>query len=108
MPYKDPIKNKEFIRRWKAENKDYLRKQAFNNYLKRTYNITAEQYEQMAAKQNYTCWICKASKRLQVDHSHSRYHVRGLLCIRCNCLVGYYENTKDMAAEIEKYLSNFK
>jgi hypothetical protein len=55
--------------------------------LRRTYGITAEQYEQMLAGQGGVCAICGTppkSKRLHVDHDHKTGLVRGLLCWICN------------------------
>lgn len=55
------------------------------------YGITLEDYNQMFAKQNGTCAICHTPpehRRLAVDHDHMTGEVRGLLCSRCNRLLG--------------------
>jgi hypothetical protein len=58
--------------------------------LKRLYNITLEQYNQMVIDQNNCCAICLKKfgntkmTTAQVDHNHETGLVRGLLCSPCN------------------------
>ena len=63
-----------------------------------TFGITREQFESMLAAQNGVCAICgrpETVKRkgvvhaLSVDHCHVTGKIRGLLCSRCNRLLGY-------------------
>jgi hypothetical protein len=61
-----------------------------NVYLKRTYGITIEEYEEMLAAQGGKCAICPieagASDRISlcVDHNHVTGKKRKLLCVGCN------------------------
>jgi hypothetical protein len=48
----------------------------------------------MVEKQSGRCMICRRKVRLVVDHNHSTGKVRGLLCDRCNLLVGFVEEKK--------------
>ena len=62
--------------------------------LKRLYNITIEDYDLMLRDQEYGCAICGTDKpggmgRFHVDHDHKTGRVRGLLCHRCNSILGY-------------------
>lgn len=62
-----------------------------SNYLRRNFGITVEQYEQMLQRQDGTCAICHEppkNQALAVDHDHTTGQVRGLLCRRCNQLLG--------------------
>ena len=66
---------------------------------------TWDQYQEMFAAQNGVCAICSAipTKRgLCLDHDHQDGRLRGLLCIRCNNLVGQIEN--GIAASATTYL----
>jgi hypothetical protein len=66
------------------------------SHLRRTYNITADDYERMLIAQGGGCAICgrkpAKNQRLAVDHDHSCCPgrgscgncIRGLLCTRCN------------------------
>ena len=70
----------------------YNKKNAYgvrSRYLRRNYGISLEDYEDMIAKQNHRCAICKATeaggkfnKRFFIDRSSSGI-VRGLLCKSC-------------------------
>ncbi len=76
-----------------GEHGAYLRKR--KTYLKRHYNITIDEYEDMLAQQAGGCAICgscepgnKRNKVLHVDHDHTTGAVRGLLCQSCNHMLG--------------------
>ncbi len=79
-----------------------------NRYLKRTYGIDLAQYEAMLKKQNGGCAICgkkcTTGKSLAVDHCHKAGHVRGLLCGRCNRMIGLMEDDATIAENALNYL----
>ena len=61
------------------------------------YGLTLEQYDSMLKSQNYACKICKEGSTkhpkykdgsFSVDHCHQTGKVRGLLCTRCNLVLG--------------------
>lgn len=90
-----------------------------NQRLVKLYGITLIQYKEMLLKQNNLCYICKKPetafhknsdriKDLCVDHCHKTGKVRSLLCTRCNCLIGYSEESIDKLQEAIKYLREFK
>lgn len=69
------------------------------------HGITHEQYDDLAARQYDRCAICGDDGRLVLDHDHDccpslgkqrscGHCVRGLLCARCNWLVGYIERSR--------------
>lgn len=64
--------------------------------LKTLFNITPEEYDQIDYYQSGVCAICHqppkvGGNRLAVDHDHETGLIRGLLCWRCNKLLGYIE-----------------
>ena len=85
-----------------------------SGHLKRTYGITAEQYEWLAERQNNLCAICgrpetKLHKsgepyQLAVDHDHQTGNVRGLLCNNCNQAIGLLEDDTDRLGVAIRYL----
>lgn len=105
-------RNSERSKQWLLDNpnyhKDYWKEYIktdhgqdvrTNGKLKRLYNITLEEYDQMFEDQNGKCKICgteeNGNKRFSVDHDHETEKVRGLLCYRCNTSLGWFENNKD-------------
>ena len=90
----DPIGHSEQVRRMN---------------LKRKYNITPEEYENLLIDQNGKCAICGVSykefkKELAVDHDHITGEVRSLLCQRCNNLIGYLEKNKKLLYKAFNYI----
>ena len=75
--------------------------------------LTWEEFKQLEKKQDGKCRICKnppnPSKnpneaRLHVDHDHKTNEIRGLLCARCNTLLGWAKDDIDLLESAAKYL----
>ena len=69
-----------------------FRERRKKNRLKTKYNITYDEFINMLNEQNNKCTICdKEFKSIRVtfiDHDHTNGKVRGLLCPKCNNLLG--------------------
>lgn len=90
---------------WAQNNKDRL----YEYHLKRVYGITLADYKTMVSAQDGRCACCgkepKSDHRisnLSVDHCHESGVVRGLLCNKCNLILGYFES--DHVSNILAYL----
>ncbi len=64
--------------------------------LKRIWHLTPDDYVAMLTRQNLRCAICNrdkcgSGKRFSVDHCHTSGKIRGLLCMRCNRALGWFE-----------------
>jgi hypothetical protein len=67
-------------------------RQARDRALRRLYGITVEDYDRMFADQSGACLLCdRTDVVLVVDHDHDTGAIRGLLCHRCNLLLGQVE-----------------
>lgn len=74
--------------------------------LLRGYGMTTDDYDRLLAAQGWHCALCSAthSRRsgkpaaLSVDHEHASGRVRGLLCGRCNLVLGHIGDTPDVIA----------
>ncbi len=110
--------DKETRIRKRLENPDlYLTKQRIiikKSNLKRLYHITLEEYNNMMNKQNGVCAICGrseldinqfGSRSLSVDHDHRTGQVRGLLCNRCNRLLGFADDNLELLSKCIKYIT---
>jgi hypothetical protein len=61
------------------------------------YKLTVVQFDAILAHQGGVCYACQCpepvvGRRLSVDHDHTTGLIRGLLCSRCNPLLGKIEN----------------
>lgn len=70
------------------------------------YGLTKQVYLDMLCKQGGACAICNqtSTKRLFVDHCHATGIVRGLLCIRCNSVIGHAVDSVDVLQLAIRYL----
>ena len=64
-------------------------------FLSVAFNITPVEWELISTHQRGVCFVCErrpVGRRLATDHCHSTGLLRGLLCNRCNALLGKIEN----------------
>lgn len=71
------------------------------------------QYEEMVKNQNGCCAICGRSeielnRRLFVDHCHKTEKLRGLLCCRCNTLLGFGNDNPTIFINAIQYLNKYQ
>ena len=96
--------------------KEYRRKNAKDPkelnklYQKKTkYNLDPKSYKELFIKQDNKCAICgcEFSNTVKgfVDHDHVSGRVRGLLCSKCNSLLGFAKDNIDILNKAIKYLS---
>lgn len=63
--------------------------------LKQAFDLTPLEWNHISDYQQGVCFVCRRNpvgRRLSTDHSHETGLVRGLLCNRCNALLGKIEN----------------
>lgn len=106
----------ESQRKWRAKT-NYSKSpkrmlQSRKDWLKK-YGLTIEQYDSMLARQDGSCAICKSTEprmknagRLYVDHCHETGEVRGLLCFRCNTMLGNAGDSPEVLRLAAEYLEN--
>lgn len=99
--------------RW-SENRDpKVAKAAWRRtWLKSTYGITSEQYDEMLKKQKGLCRICggvnKSGRRLHIDHDHSTGAIRDLLCFGCNGGLGGFKDNQELLFKAIQYLNRHR
>lgn len=84
------------------------------------HNLSAAEYDSLAEAQGGRCAVClRSDVRLVIDHDHEccgpvmltgrptcGFCVRGLLCHRCNMLLGFLEGTSaDVVVRALQYIS---
>lgn len=72
------------------------------------YNITPSDYSNMLLAQNSKCAICGVVEKLFVDHCHTTTKVRGLLCLKCNSLLGFANDNPQTFLSAIQYLEKSK
>lgn len=105
------LKNKDKIltrnKIWSNNNPDKVK----NQKLKYAYGITLLEFNQKLKKQNNFCKICNKSllnldsKKIHVDHDHKTGRVRGILCHKCNSLLGLCNDNKIVLENAISYLN---
>lgn len=75
--------------------------------LRRHYDLTPEEYDQMLSDQNGVCAICfEPGYPLNVDHDHSTGDIRGLLCVPCNQGIGHFRDSTAFLLNAVSYLGS--
>jgi Recombination endonuclease VII. len=76
--------------------------------LKSKYNMTLEEYDKLVEFQQNGCAICRqlvtSERKLAVDHNHKTGEIRGLLCFKCNSLIGLANDDEDLLWKAMEYL----
>ena len=122
-------KNTEKVRAYNESRKDSRREyhkvryaqnleRYTDSHLRNEYGITLADVQRMYEEQDGKCSVCcragvlrfreertKKEIRLVVDHCHATGRVRGLLCDRCNTLLGMAQDDKALLRRAIKYLS---
>lgn len=76
----------------------------------RRYGITRDEFVAKFKAQAGRCEVCKrlfTYDQVCVDHSHDTEEVRGLLCNKCNLIVGVAENG-ELLGEALRYLGRYR
>ena len=90
-----------------------------NNDLKSLFGITLDQYKEMLKEQNGVCAICgkketeidnrtNKKRNLAVDHDHKSEKIRGLLCGKCNKMLGLVNDNINILLSAINYLNKDK
>lgn len=91
-------------------NSHYSSEKNHAQNLKR-YGLSVQEYDQMLEDQGRVCAICRMGQSrghsLAVDHDHSTGNVRGLLCHRCNRVLGVVKDNPELLATMIEYLRHW-
>lgn len=107
-------RNKEKVKvrnaKYRELNKEQRKIVDFNSHLKRKYNITLDEWNDLFEKQSGCCAICRkhqseVPKKFSVDHCHKTGRVRGLLCFDCNTSLGKFNDDINLLRKAIDYLS---
>lgn len=95
---------REYGREWRAKNATYY----WDRYLNKRFGLPALDYDALLAAQDEKCAVCKSEcktgNRLAVDHDHVTGRIRGLLCLRCNTMLGQADDDPERLRAAARYL----
>lgn len=95
---------KKRLKQWNIDNREHIKDQHY----RRMYGITLEKYNQMLIDQNHKCIGCDKDElevgKLFVDHDHVTGKVRGLLCCKCNFILGQCNDNPKILLNLINYL----
>lgn len=112
-------REKEYRKNHKKERQEYSKKYNKINkekikerHLLRTYSLTLDNAKTIYEAQNKKCIICNEdivfdTKNCIVDHDHITGQIRGLLCRKCNFLLGNARDKESILLSAILYLRKF-
>lgn len=113
----------EYLRQWRKDHADVVREKhrrvcrklrlgKFNCSTWKRLGIvfTAAQYHNRLKQQGGVCAICRRpnpakKKRMSLDHNHTTGQVRGIVCDRCNLMIGMVEKEPAIVTAVQEYLA---
>ena len=102
---------REHQRRFRDSQPDYNH----SRNLQRRYGLSVDEYQTLLANHNFACGICKVEisyalgykgkRSVVVDHNHETGDVRGILCSKCNLVLGHARESTEILYRAIVYLS---
>ena len=104
---------KECDREYRAEHKETLAVQNKVGQMRRNYNLTPTQYQELIAN---GCEVCRSMDNLHIDHDHRCCPgqktcgrcIRGVLCSNHNRAIGFTHDNIDELLAMATYLMQFE
>jgi len=98
-------------RNWKESDSAGKYRLRFNNTIAHGGILNDNEKEEIIDKlQTGVCDLChekKSFRLLVIDHDHDTGKYRGVICSRCNILVGFLEKNKNILEQASDYLKQY-
>ena len=111
------LENKELVfqrtKNWKSRNKTKLKNFQKKYSLRKLYNLSVNEYENLVRKTNGKCCICnellvfearRTGKGAVIDHCHITGKVREIICRNCNYGIGLLQDDFHILERAFNYL----
>lgn len=103
----DEYRKKTYAYQKTEEGKAMLRK----SRVRCNYGINDSQRTMMLEKQNGVCFLCgkkesEFQNRFGIDHNHITGQIRGLLCLKCNFMIGYANDDINILSKAIEYIKS--
>ena len=100
---------------YRLANLEKIKASVRSAYIKRTYGITAQEYDARIAAQNGKCEVCKnkpngngAKSKLHLDHCHTTQKIRGMICGNCNAALGMAKDDLVILRALVAYMERYQ
>lgn len=93
---RNPERAKQAMKKWRKENPE---RNAFIK-AKSAYGISEEEWKNL----KQMCYICGATTKLRIDHSHQSGRIRGMLCDNCNKGLGFFKDNPSILLRTSDYI----
>ena len=117
----DPAKYIAMVARWQKANPERVRetrrrrnahperqRKQRDSYYRRTYGISADEFDALLEKQDGGCAICgrkpERDPSFHLDHDHLTGEIRGILCLSCNQGVGQFQDDPGLLERAAAYI----
>ena len=106
-------RTKAWIKRYQREKNTEKYKVKEKRKRLRRYKVDEKWYVQKLIDQDYKCAICHKPTRdmtrsLSIDHDHLTLQTRGLLCYRCNLVIGFAMDDYKILLRAIDYLKQYR
>lgn len=82
------------------------------NWMRWKFGLSVEEYNEMKESQLGVCAICNrpevTGRELSVDHNHTTGQIRGLLCYKCNTMLGHISENEEILIKMIFYLRQYR
>lgn len=102
--------------KWRQENSEKWNKKRYSTALEKKFGINLDEYDKLFPEK--ICSGCNTTtnksprtgkdSRLALDHDHKTGKLRGLLCNKCNLILGYCNDNSKILKNLIKYLNKYK
>ena len=90
---------------WYKKNKSAIATRRWLWGIQKKYGLKRDQWDGLILEYLGACGVCgEQPKEINVDHDHTTGEVRGLLCFRCNILLGVIEKNPIFLKNLYNYL----
>lgn len=98
---------RECNKRYDRDNRERFKRKRQNQWYRRTYGCTIDEFEAIVANQKGLCAVCE--KRMiepHLDHNHETGALRKALCHHCNVGLGHFNDNAELLRKAAKYLED--
>ena len=95
----------------KLKRKEWISKEQRRAYgIKYAYGLSKAEYNDLLEEQRHSCAVCCTNEpggrtnTWHVDHNHTTKAVRGLLCAKCNLLLGHADENVEVLYRAVEYI----